>query len=397
MKKINEKVCGAPGNAPCTDSPCGGAGCRDDEGKRHCGGLNCNGAVAMADSALEKSLHAEKELGRAMGEVEGLFSKVAEAKLRAEEAQQQAQAVLDKASRTKDTVQRSNDHLRDLIKQIRDFLMQEGADPDSIETVANGVLQLSIPASPQQVRHLAEEIKERVRSLANVDAILDQTQEDVRKAEKLLLDAKRARHGAEGVRTTAEAVQRALEDARAAQDAADKAISSARKDLRDTEDRLAQIELETSSGEQQLGGVVGRLGGLQEGMELLKTQRASNSMAAARAEETATMARDKAKEAKQILEGELRDKYQTVQGLVDRKAGAVQEAKQKAERLRDQAKELLRDAQDKLQRLAELEKDYEENKRTLEGKARQLDGLEDKMRGILNDINKQIQIYNTCQ
>ena len=54
-------------------------------------------------------------------------------------------------------------------------------------------MQLSIPASTHQVRHLAEEIKERVRSLANVDAILDQTQDDVRKAEKLLLDAKRAR------------------------------------------------------------------------------------------------------------------------------------------------------------------------------------------------------------
>lgn len=46
---------------------------------------------------------------------------------------------------------------------------------------------------------------------------------------------------------------------------------------------------------------------------------------------------------------------------------------------------------------AELEKNYEENQRKLEGKVRQLDGLEDKMRSILNDINKQIQIYNTCQ
>lgn len=45
----------------------------------------------------------------------------------------------------------------------------------------------------------------------------------------------------------------------------------------------------------------------------------------------------------------------------------------------------------------ELEKNYEENQRRLEGKARQLDGLEDKMKAILNDINKQIQIYNTCQ
>lgn len=45
----------------------------------------------------------------------------------------------------------------------------------------------------------------------------------------------------------------------------------------------------------------------------------------------------------------------------------------------------------------ELEKNYEENQRKLEGKARQLDGLEDQMKAILNDINKQIQIYNTCQ
>ena len=66
---------------------------------------------------------------------------------------------------------------------------EEGADPDSIEAVANRVLELSIPASPQQIRHLAEEIKERVRSLSNVDAILEQTQDDVRKAEQLLLDA----------------------------------------------------------------------------------------------------------------------------------------------------------------------------------------------------------------
>lgn len=45
----------------------------------------------------------------------------------------------------------------------------------------------------------------------------------------------------------------------------------------------------------------------------------------------------------------------------------------------------------------ELEKSYEENQRKLEGKAHQLDGLEDKMKSILNDINKQIQIFNTCQ
>uniref|UniRef100_A0A3Q3K397 Laminin, beta 2 (laminin S) n=1 Tax=Monopterus albus TaxID=43700 RepID=A0A3Q3K397_MONAL len=122
MKKINEKVCGAPGDAPCGESPCGGADCRDDEGNRHCGGLNCNGAVAVADSALERARHAEKELNKAMGEVERLFIKVAEAKTKAEEAKGKAQAALDKATATKSKVERSNNDLRDLIKQIREFL-----------------------------------------------------------------------------------------------------------------------------------------------------------------------------------------------------------------------------------------------------------------------------------
>lgn len=54
----------------------------------------------------------------------------------------------------------------------------------------------------------------------------------------------------------------------------------------------------------------------------------------------------------QILDGELTDKYHTVQDLVGTKAKKVHDAKKKAERLRDEAKELLKDAQNKLQRLA---------------------------------------------
>ncbi|TRY90633.1 hypothetical protein DNTS_003700 [Danionella cerebrum] len=379
MKKINEKVCGAPGDAPCEDSPCGGAGCRDDEGKRHCGGLNCNGAVAVANNALDRSKHAEKELDKAMGVIEDLFKQVADAKTKAKEAKDRAQAALEKASDTKNKVDHSNNDLRDLIKQIREFLMQEGADPDSIEDVANRVLELSIPASPTQIRHLADEIKDRVKSLSNVDAILEQTQNDVRKAEGLLLEAKKARYKAEGVKNTAESVKKALNDANRAQAAAEKAIQKARNDIGD------------------LNNAMDRLGDLERQIEALKTKRANNALDAARAEETATMARDKANEAKEILDGELSDKYRTVQGLMDNKAKTMEDAKQKAERLRDEAKELLKDAQEKLHRLGELEKDYEENQRVLEGKARQLDGLEDKMKAILNAINRQIQIYNTCQ
>ncbi|XP_066526397.1 laminin subunit beta-2 [Hoplias malabaricus] len=396
IKKINEKVCGAPGDVPCGESPCGGVGCLDD-GRRHCGGLNCNGAVAVADSALERSKHAEKELIKAMGEVENLFRQVADAKTKAQEAKDKAQAALNKASDTKKKVERSNNDLRDLIKQIRGFLMQEGADPDSIEAVANRVLELSIPASPQQIRHLADEIKDRVRSLSNVDAILTQTQDDVRKAERLLMEAKKARNKAERAKNTGESVKQALDGARIAQTAAEKAIQRAKDDIGMTENILAEIQSETTANEKDLNDAMDKLSDLGHQMETLKVKRASNNIVAARAEATANLAQGKANEAKQILDGELSDKYRTVQDLVGRKANAVQDAKKKAERLRNEAKQLVKDAQDKLQKLADLEKDYEKNQKKLEGKAKQLDGLEDKMKEILGAINKQIQIYNTCQ
>ncbi|XP_051874089.1 LOW QUALITY PROTEIN: laminin subunit beta-2 [Pristis pectinata] len=397
LKNINEKVCGAPGDLPCLDSPCGGAGCYEDDGTRRCGGLNCYGAVAVADTSLGRAQHSEQEIQKAMNEVEELFQKVALAKVKANEAKQKAQGTLDKANNARERMNRSNKELRDLIDQIRDFLTQEGADPDSIEKVASQVLELSIPASPQQIRHLAEEIKDKVNSLSNVDDILDQTADDVRRAGQLLQDARRAWSRAENVKNTAEAVKQALEEAGRGQDAAQTAIRQAKGDIEESDQTLNRIRNETASAERELMEAMDRLMQLDNGINALKMKRANNALVASRAEETAAMARDKANEARQMLDGLLTDKYKTVHGLIDRKSGTVFNAKHKAESLRDEAKELLRDAQDKLERLNDLEVQYEANEQVLEGKARQLDGLEEKMKEILKAINQQIQIYNTCQ
>nr|XP_032628515.1 laminin subunit beta-2-like [Chelonoidis abingdonii] len=123
------QVCGAPGDAPCASSPCGGAGCRDEDGRRHCGGLNCQGAVAMASSARERARHTQAELHQAMGEVDELFHKVAEAKGKADSARLKAQAALDKANETRARVERSNMALRELIHQIKSFLSRECLAP----------------------------------------------------------------------------------------------------------------------------------------------------------------------------------------------------------------------------------------------------------------------------
>ncbi|KAL7986244.1 hypothetical protein Chor_011410 [Crotalus horridus] len=343
LDQINEKVCGAQGDTPCAINSCGGAGCYDEDGRRHCGGLHCDGAVATADNALDRARHVEEELHHAVSEVESLLHQVSNAKARAAEAKQRAQAALDHANATKARLEHSNKALRDLIQQVKEFLNLEGADPDSIALVASRVLELSIPASPVQIHHLAEEIKERVSSLANVDAILDQTAGDVRIAEQLLQDARRANARAESVKNAAEAVKRALDDAKRAQSAAEKAINSADSDIQHTNTVVNEINRKTANAEVELAAAKKRVGHLDRQVDVLKMKRANNILTATRAEETASAAKNRAEEAEQ------------------------------------------------------LEETYEENERLLQVKAAQLDGLEAKMRSILKDINEQIQIYNTCQ
>lgn len=64
------------GDVPCAESPCGGAGCRDEDGRRRCGGLSCGGAVSTADSALDRARLAQEELQQAAGDMAQLSHKV---------------------------------------------------------------------------------------------------------------------------------------------------------------------------------------------------------------------------------------------------------------------------------------------------------------------------------
>ncbi|XP_040424475.1 laminin subunit beta-2-like [Cygnus olor] len=397
LHPLNEKVCGAAGDVPCSESPCGGAGCRDEDGTRRCGGLSCGGAVSKADSALDRARHAQEELRRAAGEVAQLSHRVAEAKGKADEARQRAQAALDKANQTRARVELSNKELRELISHIKAFLSQEGADPESIEVVASRVLELSLPASPAQIHRLAEEIKARVRSLASVDAILEQTAGDVRQAGQLLQDAQRARLRAEGVRGTAEAVQQALEDAQRAQGTAKEALRSATADIQHSESTIGTMQAQAAGVEQQLAAAMERVGLLEGQTDALKVKRANNSLAATRAQEAASVARDRAGEAKQVLEGPLRDRYRAAQELVQHRAQGARQAGDRAQQLREEAAGLLEDAQGKLRKLQVLEKKYEQNEVVLDAKAAQLGELEARMREVLATINQQVQIYNTCQ
>lgn len=143
---------------------------------------------------------------------------MSEAKAKADEARQSAQDVLVRTNRTKQRVDESNEELRTLIKQIRDFLTrrflasssgvsdhsgerntpvcflpEDAADLESVELVANEVLAMQMPTTPAQLQNLTNEIRQKVGELGGVEAVLQQSADDIQRAEQLLEHARRAR------------------------------------------------------------------------------------------------------------------------------------------------------------------------------------------------------------
>ncbi|XP_033491281.2 laminin subunit beta-1a [Epinephelus lanceolatus] len=398
LSEISHKTCGSPssGQDSCLSSPCGGLGCVDSEGRTKCGGEGCDGVVTTAHNAWKKAQDSEQEIISAMEEVEKLSKMVSEAKLKADEAKLSAQDVLMKTNRTKQKVQQSNEELRSLIKQIRDFLTQDAADLESVELVANEVLAMQMPTTPAQLQNLTDEIRQKVGELGNVETILQQSADDIQRAENLLEQARRTSEEASNVKDSAEKVKQALEEAKRAQTAASSAIQQATADIRNTNNLLSSVTSETADAELKLANATQRLQSLEQDVTLLRDKGVNITVSTKRTNEDAATIRKIAEDVKKDLDSELKNKYSTVEELIGTKAGGLADAKKRAESLQQEAKDLLLKASNKLQLLKDLEKSYEDNQRTLEVKAEQLVELEAAVKELLQEISHKVTIYSTC-
>ncbi|XP_039617053.1 laminin subunit beta-1a [Polypterus senegalus] len=396
LSELSEKTCGQTAGGPCSEEKCGGLSCRNEDGSMKCGGEGCDGLVTLAHSAWKKTMDFDREILSALAEVDKLSKMVSEAKVKTDEAKLNAQEVLEKANATKQKIDRTNEDLRNLIKQIREFLTQDGADLESIEAVANEVLKMQMPTTPEQLKMLTDEIQERVESLSDVEDILNQSADDIHRAESLLAEAKKASNEATDVKNKAILVKEALEEAEKAQNAAERAIKQAEIDIGGTHNLLTSIKNETMASESTLNNATERIAKLEKDIDNLIQKATNNSIAAEDIDKVIMQVNQDAEAAKKELDNDLKNKYDDVEGLISEKFQGIASAKTRAELLQNEAKDLLTQASGKLQLLKDLEKKYEDNQRILEDKAEQLSRLEEDVRLLLQSISQKAAVYSTC-
>ncbi|XP_037130494.1 laminin subunit beta-2 [Syngnathus acus] len=401
-RHLSNKVCGGPGtasiNGSCEDNPCGGAGCRDDEGSHICGGDRCNGTVSASVSALSLAKNATTDLEAANEELHNMAKKLQDIASLSQDVKNQAMNTLARAQKNKDHFEKSNRELKELIKKIKDFLTEDGANPESIEKVAMQVLSIQLPVNKTTVDTIIMQIKTSLSNLTNIDSILGNTSQHISQAKQLLEKAKDAKSRAEVVKDAANATKTAL-------DLSEKAIEKARSALKETlnnlngtknatsevVDRLTQLEAKQME-------IMMRLNNLSTDIEALRNKTEHNRDMA---KDAKALADNATLQAGSLLES-LNDtnlRYNELREKVDSLGSGSQgldAINRKAEELKKEAEKLLNKANKSMEQLKQLEKKFKSNEQRMQEQRTELDELKENATLVRDVIRNQVQNYGSC-
>uniref|UniRef100_A0A667ZMI4 Laminin, beta 2-like n=1 Tax=Myripristis murdjan TaxID=586833 RepID=A0A667ZMI4_9TELE len=372
---LDKKVCGghsnASANGSCPDSPCGGAGCLDDEGNRVCGGEGCNGTVSASLAALNRARDVTDNLTAASEDLQRMARKLQDIASLTQDVKNQAMNTLEKAQRKKDEFENSNKKLKDFIKKIKDFLTEEGADPESIEKVAQHVLSITLPVNRTSMDKLVKQIKESLSNLTDVEGIFNQTSQQLSKARDLLDRAKDAKR-AEGVKETANSTKQALDTTSILQVDIHFSVTCLRLQvtivtfspmrssfptfflccvLLQVDERLQQLE------EKQME-VMMRLANLSMGVDALRNKTEQNR-------EMAKDAKALANNATHLRMNETEERYRELQKKVESlggESGGLDSVNERAKNMKKEAEDLLNKANKGIEQLKSEYSDRTEDK-----------------------------------
>ncbi|XP_056304742.1 laminin subunit beta-1 [Danio aesculapii] len=398
---LSTKVCGGHGNAnvngSCEESPCGGAGCRGSDGVLKCGGRGCNGTVGASVKALNNADEVHKNLTAVSEELQTMAKKLRDIATLTQTVKTQAKETLDKAQNKKDMFEKSNNMLKNFIQKIKDFLNEEGADPESIEKVAQQVLAISLPVNRTVIINLVEQIKGSIVNLTNVEGVFNHTSEQLAKVNDLLKKAQDAKTQAEGVSDNINTTKEALETSQNAIKKAEEEMSTALENLKNIQNITAMVDDKLLSLDNNLMDVMMRLANLSHGVDLLKNKTEQNREMAKEAKAQSDNAtREAAGLQEELTNAETL--YKQLKEKVDSAGGTGEgNVNQKAIEMKKEAEDLLKKATMGMETLKKLERKFNKNELKMQQQRDELTDLEKNVTDVREYIRSKVMAYNNCQ
>ncbi|XP_069485260.1 laminin subunit beta-4 isoform X2 [Ambystoma mexicanum] len=390
VAKLNTKICGTKGNTSCDQSPCGGALCKDYFGNKKCGGPNCGGALALSTKALEKADNADLLLNNFTRHLQESEMQIKTIRQMAAESKTKAQKLNETLLKAMKKMEMEKEKTKDLIQQVKLFLMDEFVPPEDIEKVANHVLAISLPATPQDLLKVISKIKTFCDDYQKNKTWLNQQLEEV---EKLSDAAKHAEEAAAALPNVDE-IRKNLKEAEDIQTKTRKMLKAVNNEIKEVTATISQAQGKADRIDDNLDDFSKRHEKLQEEISALQEKMLANRNQAKKVKKEAESALDEANMADDELVT-VKERYDfLINNLTKR--DIPEEIRERVKRIKNEAEKVSKEVDKKLQRIEDLEKTIDDLNYTKQEMEDNLLQLEKQATAHRNAITKREREYATC-
>ncbi|XP_056455383.1 laminin subunit beta-4 [Gadus chalcogrammus] len=388
---LNEKICGAPGHRECAQSKCGGALCSTFWGTKLCGGPSCNGSLPLSLDAKKKAAEAETAIGTLKDQLEASRRKTNATKKVALETLDLSDKLQDRINNKKEDVEREKQKAKDLLRLVQVYLRDEMVSPDDIEKMAQAVLNIQLPGTPDQIRSLIKDIKDLVSNTPDLKKDLSWLEEQTKIAQDLLQQALQLKDKSKNIDVTH--ITEALYAAERAQDTANNDLEDATNATDMIKDQITNVQQKLDDAEGALmsgrppGELLGEIGALKNKTDLNREQALEAGRAADDALSTAGEAEAELDKVNKKFK-ELKEK--------NGKQNATDMASQLLKDITMEAEKLKEDVKRKLKQIEDLESRIQDSISSKNQKAKEVEDLLDAAEELRHNITQKAMGYIDC-
>ncbi|XP_009953082.1 PREDICTED: laminin subunit beta-4, partial [Leptosomus discolor] len=394
IQNLNEKICGVPGDQPCVTAACGGALCRDSHGLRQCGGPNCSGALSLSTDAFRKAEETAVLLNNLTIQLREPENQVESIRKMAEDSKLKGSQFNGQLERTKNQIEVDQEITKEFIQKVKDFLLDESAPPEDIEKVANYVLQINLPLTPQDLSGTLGKIRSIMNHCEKYKLNANKRNRKGEEARMLLVEAQEADKAAKALPPVDE-INNKLKNVVKSHGHSKNTFIKLNEGIRGIRTQISQAENQVTKTNDELNDLSAKQSEMEDEIATLQAKMLMNKNQATKAKAEAEAAHKRA----QNIDNEFADmkrKYTILQEKL-KAQGPPKVTVEKVKQLKEEAEKLAEETEKKIKRITDLEKKLQDLNQTKQDKAEQLRQLEEQVIAIKNEIMEQESKYATCK
>ncbi|NXL46849.1 LAMB4 protein, partial [Podilymbus podiceps] len=394
IQNLNEKICGVSGDQPCVTVACGAALCRDSHQLRQCGGPDCSGALPLSTGAFRKAEETAVLLNNLTTQLQEPENQVESIRKMAEDSKLKGSQFNGQLERAKYQIEVDGKITKEFIRKVKGFLLEESVPPEDIEKVANYVLQINLPLTPQELTGMLGKIRSIMNHCEKHKLNANKRKRKTEEARMLLVEAQEANKAAKALLPIDE-INNKLKNVVKSQGHSKTTFVRLNEEIRGIRTQISQAENQVNKTNDKLNDLSAKRSEMEDEIATLQAKMLMNKNQATKARAGAEAAQRRA----QNIDNEFADikrKYTILHENLEAQ-GPPKVTLEKVKQLKEEAEKLAEETEKKIKRITDLEKKLQDLNQTKQDKAEQLRQLEEQVIAIKNEITEQESKYATCK